>query len=79
MAPPVRKIAVAFDRATFKRIAALAKREGKSFTAMAEYVARCGLLCIEESDRHELDLELVDDETRLARNMARLEHLDGGE
>jgi len=48
-----RKIAVAFDDATFARIRRMAKREKRSFSSMADYVARCGLLCLDESDKLE--------------------------
>jgi hypothetical protein len=47
------KIAVRFERETFKRIRKRAEKENKSFSAMVEDTVKCGLLCLEENDREE--------------------------
>lgn len=51
--PGYTKIAVNMHHDTFKRLLARAKAEKKSFSEMTEDVIKCGLLCLDESDRFE--------------------------
>jgi hypothetical protein len=44
------KIACRFDPHTFRKIKAMAAKEGKSFSAMASTLCKVGLLDLEESD-----------------------------
>ena len=49
------RISVTLKNATFKRLLERAKKEGISFSATVEDTLKCGFLCIEESDNHEVE------------------------
>ena len=51
--PGYTKIAINIKHDTFKRLVERAKTEKKMFSEIAEDVIKCGLLCLDESDRFE--------------------------
>jgi len=55
--PGSRKIAVRFPEALFRDIIAKAKAERpqKGFNEMVVSLVKCGKLCLDESDKHELE------------------------
>jgi hypothetical protein len=53
--PGQTRISISFTHQTFKRLLARAKAEKKMFSEIVEDVAKCGLLCLEESDAFEID------------------------
>ena len=47
------QVAVRFPNDFFPEIVAMAKKENKDFSDMVVYLARCGKLCLDESDQYE--------------------------
>jgi hypothetical protein len=48
------QIAVRFPDDLFKSLIDMAKKEKKDFNSMVVDLAKCGKLCLDESDQHEL-------------------------
>jgi hypothetical protein len=48
------KIAVTFPEELFRDVVKMAKGEKKTFNDMVIDLVKCGKLCLEESDKHEL-------------------------
>jgi len=49
------RISVTLKNATFKRLLERAKKEGIDFSETVEDTLKCGFLCMDESDNHELE------------------------
>jgi hypothetical protein len=53
--PGFTRISVSLKDKTFRRLLARAKKEKKSFSDIIEDTLKCGFLCLDESDNHELE------------------------
>lgn len=52
--PGYTRISINIKHDVFKRLVEIAEKEQKPFSIVTEDILRCGLLCLDESDAHEV-------------------------